>query len=47
MKTCEQCHKEYDETNVNIPNPLPNGMCFSCGTILTDVEIEILKAQIE
>jgi len=43
MKTCEQCHKEYDETNVNIPNPLPDLMCAFCGTQLTQQEVDELK----
>jgi rRNA maturation endonuclease Nob1 len=42
MTTCEHCHKEYDETNVNIPNPLPDHMCAFCGTQLTEEEVQIL-----
>lgn len=45
MKTCEQCHKEYDETNVNIPTPIPDGMCAYCGTQLTEEEIQILREE--
>ena len=42
MTTCEHCHKQYDETNVNIPIPLPNNMCAFCGTQLTEQEVQIL-----
>jgi len=42
---CEICHKEYDENNVNIPNPLPDGMCAHCGTQLTEEEIQALIAK--
>lgn len=42
MKTCEHCHKEYDETNVNIPNPIPDRMCAHCGTQLTEEEVQAL-----
>jgi NMD protein affecting ribosome stability and mRNA decay len=42
MKTCEQCYKEYDETNVNIPNPIPDRMCHNCGTQLTEEEVSTL-----
>jgi|CryBogDrversion2_4_1035264.scaffolds.fasta_scaffold32869_1 hypothetical protein len=45
MTTCEHCHKEYDETSVNIPNPIPDGMCHNCGTQLTDDEIAALIAE--
>jgi len=42
MITCEICKKEYDETNVNIPSPIPDGMCAHCGTQLTEEEIQAL-----
>jgi DNA-directed RNA polymerase subunit RPC12/RpoP len=45
MKTCEHCHKEYDETNINIPNPLPDYMCSHCGTQLTEEEVAALIAE--
>jgi hypothetical protein len=45
MTTCEQCKNEYDETNVNIPNPLPDYMCAFCGTQLTEQEIQALIAE--
>ena len=42
---CEFCHKEYDENNVNIPIPLPDGICAHCGTQLTEEEIQALIAE--
>ncbi len=39
MKNCEHCNNEYDEINVDIPNPLPDRMCAVCGTELTEEEI--------
>ena len=39
MIICEQCHKEYNETNINIPSIIPDGMCSFCGTQLTEEEI--------
>ena len=42
MTTCEHCKKEYDETNVNIPNPLLDNMCSFCGTQLTEEEVQTL-----
>ena len=42
MTTCEHCHKEYDETNVIVPTPLPDGMCSFCGTQLTEEEVQTL-----
>jgi hypothetical protein len=45
MKNCNECNSEYDESNVNIPNPIPDKMCFVCGTILNDLQIEELKLE--
>jgi hypothetical protein len=45
MTTCEHCKKEYDETNVNIPNPLLDYMCAFCGTQLTEEEIKAIIAE--
>ena len=42
MKNCENCKNEYDETNVNIINPLPDRMCAVCGTQLTEEEVQTL-----
>jgi rRNA maturation endonuclease Nob1 len=39
MNTCEHCHNEYNEELVNIPTPIPDGMCAYCGTQLTEKEI--------
>lgn len=38
MKTCSQCETQYDES-VEIPSPLPDGMCAECGTQLTEEQI--------
>jgi hypothetical protein len=46
MKNCNECNSEYDESNINIPIPIPDKMCSVCGTILTDEQIEELKAKI-
>jgi rRNA maturation endonuclease Nob1 len=46
MKTCTECNSQYDESNVVIPTPIPDGMCAVCGTQLTDEQIEELKAKI-
>jgi hypothetical protein len=42
MKYCENCKKNYDETNVNIPSPLPDRICAHCGNELTEEEIQAL-----
>jgi rRNA maturation endonuclease Nob1 len=42
MKYCENCKKNYDETNVNIPSPLPDGICAYCGSELSVEEIQAL-----
>jgi rRNA maturation endonuclease Nob1 len=44
MTTCEHCNKQYDETNVHLPNPIPDGMCHNCGTQLTEEEVAALVA---
>ena len=45
MRNCENCKNEYDETNVTIPNPLPDRMCAMCGTQLTEEEVQALIAE--
>jgi hypothetical protein len=40
--TCEYCNKEYNPETVNIPTPIPDGMCAYCGTQLTEEEIQTL-----
>jgi hypothetical protein len=49
IQTCKECSHEYDNETVVIPTPIPDKMCFNCGTILTDEEINALiqKAQAE
>ena len=39
MKECTQCKSKYDESKVDIPQPLPDKMCAICGTQLTDEQI--------
>jgi rRNA maturation endonuclease Nob1 len=46
MKKCNECNSEYDESNVNIPQPIPDKMCAVCGTILTNEQINELKLQL-
>ena len=45
MKTCSQCKSEYNELEVNIPNPILDKMCVECGTLLTDEKIQTLIIQ--
>jgi hypothetical protein len=42
MQTCEHCNSNYDETKVNVPKPIPDGMCAFCGTQLTPDQIKVL-----
>jgi|APSaa5957512535_1039671.scaffolds.fasta_scaffold68446_2 DNA-directed RNA polymerase subunit RPC12/RpoP len=39
---CTECNKEYDTDTVEIPTPLPDGMCANCGNTLTSEEIQAL-----
>jgi len=41
-ETCTECGKQYDTDMVEIPSPIPNGMCSNCGNTLTDEEIQAL-----
>lgn len=45
METCPHCNNEYDPENVSIPDPLPDRVCFHCGTELTEAQIEELSGQ--
>lgn len=45
MKICTECNSQFDESKVEIPQPVPDKMCAVCGTILTDEQIEELKAR--
>lgn len=45
MTNCEQCNALYDEQNINVPTPLPDGMCAVCGTQLTQEQIKELIAK--
>lgn len=45
-QNCQDCGKEYDDENVNIPTPIPQNMCFRCGTQLTDAEVSALIASL-
>jgi len=40
--TCSDCGSAYNSESVSIPNPIPDKMCATCGTILTDAEISAL-----
>lgn len=42
MKTCNSCGSNYDPSNVNIPNPIPDSMCSECGTVLSQEKIDEL-----
>jgi hypothetical protein len=43
MKSCIECNSQFDESKVEIPNPVPDKMCAICGTVLNDSQIEELK----
>ena len=47
MKNCKDCGLEYNEDNLEIPVPIPDGMCSTCGNLLTESQIQELinKAQ--
>lgn len=45
MQTCNSCNSEYDENNVNIPNPIPDFMCADCGTQLTLEQINLIVSE--
>jgi hypothetical protein len=48
MTVCSQCNSSYDETKVNIPNPIPNGMCAECGTThSTEALKDIIPTEIQ
>ena len=44
MENCSHCGSPYDPSNVNIPSPIPDGMCFICGTQLSEEKIAELLA---
>lgn len=43
MTTCSACNSEYNEEELNIPNPIPDKMCAVCGTVLTNEKIQNIK----
>ena len=38
-QTCPDCGSTYDPNSVNVPSPIPDQMCATCGTTLTNAEI--------
>ena len=44
METCKDCGTQYDPTNVNVPNPIPNFMCATCGTQHTEQQAQQIIA---
>ncbi len=44
MQTCTTCNSTYDETELDIPSPIPDGMCAECGTQLTAEQVASLVA---
>lgn len=44
---CTECNSEYDESKVNIPSPIPDGMCANCGTELHPDVIEELISKVD
>jgi DNA-directed RNA polymerase subunit RPC12/RpoP len=48
MENCKDCNSQYDTTKVNVPSPIPDYMCATCGTQLTEaqaLEIPTLKGK--
>jgi hypothetical protein len=46
MDICKDCGSEYDSTSVEIPLPLPDGICAVCGTELSAEKISEIVATI-
>jgi hypothetical protein len=46
MATCVECKSEYDDNNITISLPIPDNMCGSCGTLLTDEKIKTITQQL-
>ena len=46
MENCVDCSKEYDPQVIEIPNPIPDGMCAVCGSILTEEEQEEVRIRL-
>ena len=49
MENCKDCNTQYDSTMVNVPKPIPDYMCATCGTQLTETQttkIAALKQQL-
>ena len=44
MENCKDCGTQYDPTNVNVPNPIPNFMCATCGTQHTEQQAQQIIA---
>jgi transcription elongation factor Elf1 len=43
METCSHCNSQHESTLVEIPKPLPDGMCALCGTQLTPEQFAALN----
>jgi hypothetical protein len=40
METCKACGSQYDSANVQIPSPIPDGVCGQCGTELSQERLD-------
>jgi hypothetical protein len=45
MEKCKECGSEHDPASINIPQPIPDGMCAFCGTQLSADQIQRLIEQ--
>lgn len=45
MENCKECGSSHDPATVNIPQPVPDGMCAECGTQLTPDQVAKLAEQ--
>ena len=47
MENCKDCNTQYDLEKVNITYPIPDFMCATCGTQLTETQAQELKAEVD
>jgi hypothetical protein len=46
MENCKECGSSHDPAKIDIPQPIPDGMCAFCGTQLTPDQVkELVKQQ--
>lgn len=42
MENCQDCGHEFDPNSVEVHTPIPNNVCFRCGSELSESEIAAL-----